>query len=154
MIILISSLKDKGVFLFELPLIYLFIYIDDSPPGVTISVKEHVVIDEDVTLICHINPLTKDTRIMWSMQNETFLRAINNNDKYKIIASESQKLSNLTISSVRHEDEMNYTCQATNFIQTGKSNPMHLSVFECKTLFIYSQSKYGVPVMNTISLFI
>ncbi|VDI34069.1 Hypothetical predicted protein, partial [Mytilus galloprovincialis] len=102
----------------------------NSPPVVKISVKEPVVMDDNVTLTCHITALTDDTKIMWFVQNETFLIAINNNDKYKVTTSKSQQLSNLTITSVRHEDEMNYTCKATNFIQTGKSYPMHLSVFE------------------------
>ncbi|CAG2227899.1 HMCN [Mytilus edulis] len=102
----------------------------NSPPVVKISVKEPVVMDDNVTLTCHITSLTDDTKIMWFVQNETFLIAINNNDKYKVTTSKSQQLSNLTITSVRHEDEMNYTCKATNFIQTGKSYPMHLSVFE------------------------
>ncbi|XP_071180644.1 neural cell adhesion molecule 1-like isoform X2 [Mytilus edulis] len=102
----------------------------NSPPVVKISVKEPVVMYDNVTLTCHITSLTDDTKIVWFVQNETLLRAINNNDKYKVTTSKSQQLSNLTITSVRHEDEMNYTCKATNFIQTGKSYPMHLSVFE------------------------
>lgn len=154
LILLILDLNTHNALLNHCAYISISSYVDNFPPVVKISVKEPVVMYDNVTLTCHITSLTDDTKIVWFVQNETLLRAINNNDKYKVTTSKSQQLSNLTITSVRHEDEMNYTCKATNFIQTGKSYPMHLSVFESKTLFIYAPCKYVIQVTNTISLFI
>ncbi|CAC5361167.1 TTN [Mytilus coruscus] len=99
-------------------------------PVVKISVVQPVRKDDNVTIICGISPLTEDTRIVWFVSNETASNTIYNSDKYNVKTNKSMNSSLLTIYSVQHEDELNYTCQATNVKQKRKSSPMQLNVFE------------------------
>ncbi|CAC5361164.1 unnamed protein product [Mytilus coruscus] len=103
------------------------------PPVVTISVLEPVVIDDNATIICRILPLTRDTQILWFMSNGTFSRTIHNSDKYQVTTSKTMKSSFLVIYLVQHEDELNYSCQAINFIQTGMSNQVQFTAVEFTT---------------------
>ncbi|XP_076106759.1 uncharacterized protein LOC143075276 [Mytilus galloprovincialis] len=98
-----------------------------SPPVVTISVREPVIIDDNATIVCRILPLTRDTQILWLISNGTFSKTIHSNDKYQVSTSTSINSSILTIYSVQHEDELKYSCQATNFRQTGTSKEVRFN---------------------------
>ncbi|VDI31517.1 Hypothetical predicted protein [Mytilus galloprovincialis] len=104
------------------------------PPDVKISIIQPVRKDDNITIICGISPLTKDTEIVWFVSNGSVSNAIHNNDKYKVNTNKSINSSLLTIYSVQYTDELNYACHATNVLQNRISSPTQLHVFECPTV--------------------
>lgn len=122
-----------------------------SPPAVTISVQEPVIIDDNATIICRILPLTRDTQILWFINNETFSRTIHTSDKYQITTSMSIKSSFLTIYSIQHDDDLKYSCQAINFMQKGISKHLKFNATDVSTENITSTDQNVTTTESNIN---
>ncbi|VDI33264.1 Hypothetical predicted protein [Mytilus galloprovincialis] len=121
------------------------------PPVVTISVRQPVIIDENATIVCRILPLTRDTQIFWLMSNGTFSRTLHTSDKYQVTTNMTINSSLLTIFLVQHEDELNYTCKAINFMQTGISKQVNFNATYVSTENITSTDQNVTTTESNIN---
>lgn len=121
------------------------------PPVVTISVRQPVIIDENATIVCRILPLTRDTQILWLMSNGTFSRTLHTSDKYQVTTSMTINSSLLTIYSVQHADELEYSCQAINFMQTGISKQVNFNATYVSTENITSTDQNVTTTESNIN---